>query len=67
MNAWGIIMAEMPDGTVEFQVSDGPRGKRSTSYDFDNLKDAQQYLEALRVIERLNTGRTVWEARPWQE
>ncbi len=63
MNAWGIIRAEMPDGTIEFQVSDGPRGNRSTSYDFDNLKDAQQYLEALRTMERLNAGRTVWETR----
>ena len=67
MNAWGIIRAEMPDGTVEFQVSDGPRGKRSTSYDFDNLKDAQKYLEALRTMERLNAGRTVWETVSWQE
>ena len=62
-DAWGIIKAEMPDGTLEFQVSDGPVGKRSTSYDFDNLKDAQQYLEALCTMERLNTGRTIWGTR----
>ena len=59
-NAWRIIKGEMPDGTVEFQVSDGPVGGRTESYDFDNLKDAQQYLEALRTMERLNTGRTRW-------
>ena len=48
---WRIIRAAMPDGTVEFQVSDGPVGKRSTSYDFDNLQDAQKCLEALRTGE----------------
>ena len=54
-DAWRIIEAEMPDGTIEFQVSDGPMGKRSTSYDFDNLEDAQQYLEALRTMEGTET------------
>ena len=63
MTSWGIVRAEMPDGTVEFQVSDGPRGNRSTSYDFDNLKEAEEMLSALRTMERLNTGRTMWEAR----
>tara|TARA_E500000318_G_scaffold64791_1_gene59836 strand:+ start:76 stop:270 length:195 start_codon:yes stop_codon:yes gene_type:complete len=63
MTSWGIIKAEMPDGSVEFQVSDGPRGKRSTSYDFDDLTEAKQMLEALRTMERLNSGRTMWEAR----
>ena len=63
MTSWGIIRAEMPDGSVEFQVSDGPRGKRSTSYDFDDLKEAEEMLAALRTMERLNTGRTMWEAR----
>jgi len=62
MTSWGIIRAEMPDGSVEFQVSDGPRGKRSTSYDFDDLKEAEEMLSALRTMERLNTGRTMWEA-----
>jgi len=63
MTSWGIIRAEMPDGSVEFQVSDGPRGRRSTSYDFDNLKEAEEMLSALRAMERLNTGRTMWEAK----
>jgi len=62
MTSWGIIRAEMPDGSVEFQVSDGPRGRRSTSYDFDDLKEAEEMLSALRTMERLNTGRTMWEA-----
>jgi len=63
MTSWGIIRAEMPDGSVEFQVSDGPCGRRSTSYDFDNLKEAEEMLSALRAMERLNTGRTMWEAK----
>jgi len=62
MTSWGIIRAEMPDGSIEFQVSDGPRGRRSTSYDFDDLKEAEEMLSALRTMERLNTGRTMWEA-----
>ena len=62
MTSWGIIRAEMPDGSVEFQVSDGPRGRRSTSYDFDDLKEAEEMLSAVRTIERLNTGRAMWEA-----
>jgi hypothetical protein len=48
MTSWGIIRAEMPDGSVEFQVSDGPIGNRSTSYDFDNLKEAEEMLSGLR-------------------
>jgi hypothetical protein len=63
MTSWGIVRAEMPDGTVEFQVSDGPLGNRSTSYDFDNLKEAEEMLSALRTMECLNTGRTMWEAK----
>ena len=64
MTSWEIIRAEMPDGSIEFQVSDGPSGNRSTSYDFDDLKEAEQMLSALRTMERLvNTGRTMWEAR----
>lgn len=47
MTSWRIIRSEMPDGSVEFQVSDGPRGNRSTSYDFDNLKEAEEMLSGL--------------------
>jgi hypothetical protein len=47
-NAWRIITAQISDGLIEYQVSDGAVGDRSTSYDFDSLKEAQSYLHFLQ-------------------
>ena len=38
---WIIIKSKMPDGTFEYQVSDGKVGERTVSYDFDTLTEAK--------------------------
>lgn len=37
-----------PRGTVEYQVSDGPPGSRSTSFDFYHLEEALDCMEEIR-------------------
>lgn len=38
---------DRPEGTVEYQVSDGPVGKRSGSYDFYKLEDAIKHYKRI--------------------
>ena len=45
---WRIIKGTTIDGQgIEWQVSDGDVGSRSTSYDFLTLKEAENYLSKL--------------------
>ena len=45
---WRIIKGTTIDGKgIEWQVSDGDVGSRSTSYDFLTLKEAENYLSKL--------------------
>ena len=46
---WTLVTGFNSDGNVEYQVSDGAMGERTTSYDFDNLPDA---IECLIELER---------------
>ncbi len=63
---WAIIEEKTPDGKTEWQVSDGPKRKRSISYDFASLRDAELMLDALRRFEgmrRISLGTSHWETR----
>jgi len=44
MSEWILIHSFLPDGRIEYQVSDGV----DRSYDFDNLTDAELFLEEMR-------------------
>lgn len=48
---------EVPDGTVEYQVSDGPKGKRSISYDYNNLEEAVRCFRRIVEVGWENYGR----------
>ena len=41
---WKIIKNNLSNGVIEYQVSDGDVGKRTISYDFDNIVDAENCL-----------------------
>ena len=45
---WTLVTGFSRDGNVEYQVSDGVMGERTTSYDFDNLPDAMKCLDELK-------------------
>jgi len=44
---WILVRTVFKDGTVEWQVSDGPAGNRSASYDFLCKKEAVKFLQNL--------------------
>ena len=44
MSEWILIHSFLPDGRIEYQVSDGD----DKSYGFDNLSDAELFLEEMR-------------------
>jgi hypothetical protein len=48
MNKWLIIKGTTPNKKhIEYQVSDGLQGSRTTSYDFTNYRKAKAFLDKL--------------------
>ncbi len=57
-----LVVAERASGRLEYQVSDGVPGARSTSYDFADLRAAIACVRGL-----VRTGWRTWREKPEDE
>lgn len=53
---WRIIVGKDTNGNIEYQVSDGDVGERSTSYDFKIFINAKKCMEKLNETTKIYTS-----------
>ena len=53
---WRIIVGKDTNGNIEYQVSDGDVGERSTSHDFKIFINAKKCMEKLNETTKIYTS-----------